>query len=172
MSLLNSYGTSTGGHAVGSVFPPKERSRIFKPIAKSASSVTDPLSVLKQYGGTSVSSPPKSISSSSEEPRSLASSLTKQLQQSSLTTQLQQASLTMQPQQSSLTKQPQQSSLPSRKRSLSEDPKPLPPSLHRPSTEELQFRVDVAVSQRSTEMMQQQMDTDAEIPLILATHER
>ena len=66
----------------------------------------------------------------------------------------------------------QQSSLPSRKRSLSEDPKPLPPSLHRPSTEELQFRVDVAVSQRSTEMMQQQMDTDAEIPLILATHER
>ena len=154
MSLLNSYGTSTGGHAVGSVFPPKERSRIFKPIAKSASSVTDPLSVLKQYGGTSVSSPPKSISSSSEEPRSLASSLTKQ------------------PQQSSLTKQPQQSSLPSRKRSLSEDPKPLPPSLHRPSTEELQFRVDVAVSQRSTEMMQQQMDTDAEIPLILATHER
>ena len=145
MSLLNSYGTSTGGHAVGSVFPPKERSRIFKPIAKSASLVTDPLSVLKQYGGTSVSSPPKSISSSSEEPRSLASSLTKQ---------------------------PQQSSLPSRKRSLSEDPKPLPPSLHRPSTEELQFRVDVAVSQRSTEMMQQQMDTDAEIPLILATHER
>ena len=148
---------------MGSVFPPKERSRIFKPIAKSASSVTDPLSVLKQYGGTSVSSPPKSISSSSEEPRSLASSLTKQPQQSSLTTQLQQ---------SSLTKQPQQSSLPSRKRSLSEDPKPLPPSLHRPSTEELQFRVDVAVSQRSTEMMQQQMDTDAEIPLILATHER
>ena len=146
--------------------------------------------MLKQYGGTSVSSPPKSISSSSEEPRSLASSLTTQLQQSSLTKQLQQSSLTkqpqqssltkqpqqssltMQPQQSSLTKQPQQSSLPSRKRSLSEDPKPLPPSLHRPSTEELQFRVDVAVSQRSTEMMQQQMDTDAEIPLILATHER
>ena len=163
MSLLNSYGTSTGGRAVGSVFPPKERSRIFKPIAKSASSVTDPLSVLKQYGGTSVSSPPKSVSSSSEEPCSLASSLTKQPQQSSLT---------KQPQQSSLTKQPQQSSPPSRKRSLSEDPKPLPPSLHRPSTEELQFRVDVAVSQRSTEMMQQQMDTDAEIPLILATHER
>ena len=100
------------------------------------------------------------------------SSLTMQLQQSSLTKQPQQSSLTKQLQQSSLTKQPQQSSLPSRKRSLSEDPKPLPPSLHRPSTEELQFRVDVAVSQRSTEMMQQQMDTDAEIPLILATHER